>query len=64
VKTAIRAAAAYSVATGDYTIEQLEAEACALCGEAFQPGQDLTPVFEGGDFDLYAHVDCGSVATR
>jgi len=61
---AVTSALAYSVATGDYTIEQLEGEACAKCGADFRPGQDLELVFSGDDYDLYAHVDCGSVASR
>lgn len=54
----------YSVATAGYTIEQLEAEACAECGETFEPGQVLELVFRGEDYDLYAHADCVAVTTR
>lgn len=52
------AAIAYSVTTGGYTIEQLEGEACALCGDRFEPGQDLEQVWRGDGYDLYAHVQC------
>lgn len=51
----MKAAIEYSVATGTYTIEQLEAQVCAECGADFQPGEVLEPVFLGDDFELYAH---------
>lgn len=49
---------AYSVATNGFTIEQLEGQACAVCGADFQPGQQLDRVWEDSDFDLYAHAVC------
>lgn len=52
-------AAAYSVATGDYSAEQLEGEACAECGNGFEPGEFSRPagvVFDGGQ--LFVHVEC------
>ena len=49
---------AYSAATEHYRIEQLEGEECALCGEPFEPGQDLRPAWLAPDFDLHAHEKC------
>lgn len=54
---------AYSVTTGHYTVEQLEGEACANCGETFQPGQTLEQVFASDDYDLFAHTVCPNGGT-
>lgn len=48
----------YTVSTGSYALAQVEAEACALCGEPFAFGQNLRPVWLAPDFDLYAHEQC------
>lgn len=59
------AALTYSVSTDSYTIEQLEGEACSLCGADFQPGEVLEPVFRGDDYELYAHSnECPPAVTR
>ncbi|MFL6113952.1 MAG: hypothetical protein ACJ786_21725 [Catenulispora sp.] len=58
-------AIAYSVATGGYTIEQLEGEDCARCGKTFAVGEASRPVERIGDAQLFAHVECPKVgATR
>lgn len=49
---------AYSVTTGHYTVEQLEGDACALCGVEFEPTDELREVWLDSDFDLYAHAVC------
>jgi hypothetical protein len=49
----------YSVATGAYTVEQVEGEACTRCGQPFAVGEASRPtgeVFDGGQ--LFAHVLC------
>jgi hypothetical protein len=52
-------AVAYSVATGSYTIEQLEGEACARCGRTFAIGEVSRPTGESIDgAQLFAHVEC------
>lgn len=55
---------AYTVATDSYSIEQLEGEACALCGADFEPGQELEQVYHSDDYDLYAHVACPKGGAR
>lgn len=49
---------AYSHATGDLTVDQVEGEACTSCGELFKLGQALKPVCLGIGYQLFAHVIC------
>ena len=56
-------AAAYSVSTGTYTVEQLEGEHCAKCGRPFADGEDSRPVRQpvltlAEEWNLFAHVVC------
>jgi hypothetical protein len=58
-------ATAYSVATGGYTIEQLEGEDCARCGRTFAVGEASRPAERIDGAQLFAHVECPKAgATR
>lgn len=49
----------YSVATGDYTVDQLDGLGCARCGQPFQIGEASYPTGEAFDgAQLFAHVSC------
>lgn len=55
--------ASYSVATNDYTVDQLEGEDCAACGQTFVVGEASQPVRQpgvtlAGEWNLFAHVKC------
>ena len=59
------AAIAYSCATAHYTVEQIEGEACARCGQPFEPGEASRPTGELVDgHRLFAHVTCPKRGAR
>ncbi|QOR55808.1 MAG: hypothetical protein YHS30scaffold324_40 [Catenulispora phage 69_17] len=52
-------ARAYTCSTGAYTVEQIEGEACARCGQMFTVGEASRPTGEIVDgAQLFAHVQC------
>lgn len=52
-------ARAYTCSTGDYTVEQVEGEACTRCGQMFAVGETSRPTGEVIDgAQLFAHVEC------
>lgn len=60
------AAIAYSVCTGAYTVDQLEGEHCARCGQWFGLCPWPRPVeHERVDgCQLYRHVDCATAGAK
>lgn len=56
------AAFPYSCQTGEYTIEQLDGEDCAKCGQRFRVGEKSRPVERIAEWQLFAHVLCPNVA--
>jgi len=52
------AAYPYSCQTGEYTLEQLNGEDCAKCGQRFRVGETSYPLKQIAEWRLFAHVLC------
>jgi hypothetical protein len=48
----------YSCQTGEYTIDQLGGEDCALCNQRFVVGEKSRPYERVAEWQLFAHVEC------
>lgn len=59
------AAYPYSCQTGRYTVDQIDGEACAECGEWFQIGEDTVPTGVTVDgAPLFRHEQCPTGGAR
>lgn len=58
------AAYPYTCATAEYTVEQIEGEACSRCGRSFRVGEASRPFERVNGQQIFAHILCPKRGAR